>query len=45
MKAVLADVDAGSRHYACRIATRKIQVMDDLSLGAKQIGEIKGAIR
>ena len=45
MKAVLADVDADRRHLLCRFATRKVQVMDNLGPGAKQIGEIKGAIR
>ena len=45
MKAVLADVDAGRRHLLCRFATRKVQVMDDLGPGAKQISEIKGVIR
>ena len=45
MKAVLADIDADRRHLLCRFATRKVQFMDDLGPGAKQIGEIKGAIR
>ena len=44
MKAVLADVDADRRHSLGRFATRKVQVMDDIGPGAKQIGEIKGAI-
>ncbi len=40
-----------SKHYftslgmAAKVWTRKVQVMDDLGKGAKQIGEIKGAIR
>jgi len=40
-----------SKHYftalsfAAKVWTRKVQVMDDLGEGAKQIGEIKGAIR
>ena len=40
-----------SKHYftslsmAAKVWTRKVQVMDDLGAGAKQIGEIKGAIR
>ena len=39
-----------SKHYftspdfVSRIYTRKVQVMDDLGPGAKQIGEIKGAV-
>lgn len=39
-----------SKHYftspdfVSRIYTRKVQVMDDLGAGAKQIGEIKGAV-
>jgi uncharacterized cupredoxin-like copper-binding protein len=42
---------SNSKHYftslglASRVWTRKVQVMDDLGPGAKQIGEIKGAIR
>ncbi len=42
---------SNSKHYftslglASKVWTRKIQVMDDLGPGAKQIGEIKGAIR
>jgi len=42
---------SNSKHYftslglASRVWTRKVQVMDDLGEGAKQIGEIKGAIR
>lgn len=40
-----------SKHYftaldfAAKVWTRKVQVMDDLGEGAKQIGEIKGTIR
>ncbi|MFQ5953810.1 MAG: hypothetical protein ACE5JZ_01945 [Kiloniellales bacterium] len=40
-----------SKHYftslglAAKVWSRKVQVMDDLGEGAKQIGEIKGAIR
>jgi len=40
-----------SKHYftslafAAKVWTRKVQVMDDIGPGAKQIGEIKGAIR
>lgn len=40
-----------SKHYftslgmAAKVWTRKVQVMDDFGKGAKQIGEIKGAIR
>jgi len=40
-----------SKHYftslafAAKVWTRKVQVMDDVGPGAKQIGEIKGAIR
>jgi len=40
-----------SKHYftslgfAAKVWTRKVQVMDDLGPGAKQIGEIKGAVR
>ena len=39
-----------SKHYftspdfVSRVYTRKVQVMDDLGAGAKQIGEIKGAV-
>jgi uncharacterized cupredoxin-like copper-binding protein len=39
------------KHYftslgmASKVWTRKVQVMDDVGKGAKQIGEIKGAIR
>jgi uncharacterized cupredoxin-like copper-binding protein len=39
-----------SKHYftspdfVSRVYTRKVQVMDDLGPGAKQIGEIKGAV-
>ena len=42
---------SNSKHYftslglASKVWTRKVQVMDDLGPGAKQIGEIKGAIR
>ncbi len=42
---------SNSKHYftslgmAAKVWTRKVQVMDDLGAGAKQIGEIKGAIR
>jgi len=42
---------SNSKHYftsfglAAKVWTRKVQVMDDLGPGAKQIGEIKGAIR
>jgi uncharacterized cupredoxin-like copper-binding protein len=42
---------SNSKHYftsfglAGKVWTRKVQVMDDLGPGAKQIGEIKGAIR
>ena len=40
-----------SKHYftsldfAAKVWTRKVQVMDDIGPGAKQISEIKGAIR
>ncbi len=40
-----------SKHYftslafAAKVWTRKVQVMDDVGPGAKQIGEIKGAVR
>jgi len=40
-----------SKHYftslgfAAKVWTRKVQVMDDLGPGAKQIAEIKGAVR
>jgi uncharacterized cupredoxin-like copper-binding protein len=42
---------SNSKHYftslgmGSKVWTRKVQVMDDLGPGAKQIGEIKGAIR
>ena len=42
---------SNSKHYftslglAGKVYTRKVQVMDDLGVGAKAIGEIKGAIR
>jgi len=42
---------SNSKHYftslglASKVWTRKVQVMDDIGPGAKQIGEIKGAIR
>ena len=42
---------SNSKHYftslglAGKVWTRKVQVMDDFGPGAKQIGEIKGAIR
>jgi len=42
---------SNSKHYftslgfASKVWTRKVQVMDALGPGAKQIGEIKGAIR
>lgn len=42
---------SNSKHYftslglASKVWTRKVQVMDELGPGAKQIGEIKGAIR
>ncbi len=42
---------SNSKHYftslgmAAKVWTRKVQVMDDFGKGAKQIGEIKGAIR
>lgn len=42
---------SNSKHYftsfglASKVYTRKVQVMDDIGLGAKTIAEIKGAIR